>query len=93
MQHQQYTEEGGSAEMPKYQSHKKVWALKIKHISYIEPAQYQIVPEESGYAPIDVSTGWMEKHQPQVGGYYVVYKDGYASYSPAAAFEEGYTKL
>lgn len=30
------------------------------------------------------------KHGPQVGGYYVVYADGYISYSPAAAFEDGY---
>jgi hypothetical protein len=32
----------------------------------------------------------MHKHKPQVGGYYVLYKDGYASFSPASAFEEGY---
>ena len=34
----------------------------------------------------------MKRHQPQVGGYYVVYApDGYASFSPADVFEEGYT--
>lgn len=26
-------------------------------------------------------------------GYYVVYTDGYVSWSPAKAFEEGYTKV
>lgn len=26
-------------------------------------------------------------------GYYVVYDDGYKSWSPAKAFEEGYTKI
>ena len=35
---------------------------------------------------------FMDKHSPQVGGYYVVYKDGYKSYSPAQAFEEGYKR-
>jgi hypothetical protein len=28
-----------------------------------------------------------------VGGYYVVYEDGYDSFSPAAAFEAGYAAL
>ena len=28
-----------------------------------------------------------------VGGYYVVYEDGYKSFSPAGAFESGYTPL
>ncbi len=43
--------------------------------------------------PIDVSGAWMAKHEPQVGGYYVVYEDGYTSFSPADAFEKGYTKI
>ena len=30
---------------------------------------------------------------PEVGGYYVVHKDGYKSFSPANAFEEGYTRI
>ena len=29
----------------------------------------------------------------QVGGYYVVYTGGYKSWSPAEAFEDGYTKV
>jgi len=36
---------------------------------------------------------YLRQHRPEVGGYYVVYKDGYKSYSPAKAFEEGYTRL
>ena len=36
---------------------------------------------------------YMHKHKPQVGGYYVVYKDGYKSFSPAEAFETGYEKI
>ncbi|MCK9988658.1 MAG: hypothetical protein AzoDbin1_05130 [Azoarcus sp.] len=28
-----------------------------------------------------------------VGGYYVVYEDGYKSFSPAIAFESGYTRI
>jgi hypothetical protein len=35
----------------------------------------------------------MTKHNPQVGGYYVMYKDGYQSWSPASEFEDGYTRI
>jgi len=34
-----------------------------------------------------------QEHNPQPGGYFVVYKDGYKSFSPAKAFEEGYTRI
>jgi hypothetical protein len=51
-----------------------------------------ITPAERGFGAFFVSKEWMDKHNPQVGGYYVVYKDGYKSFSPAKAFEEGYTR-
>lgn len=52
-----------------------------------------ITPVENGYAPFAVSPEYCRKHKPQVGGYYVRYKDGYESFSPAQAFEEGYTRV
>lgn len=90
-------------EMPKYQSHKQVWALKIKAIVLDSDLAKEtnretdgsatITPEEEGYAPFKVDAEYVRKHKPFVGGYYVVYKDGYKSFSPAEAFEEGNTKL
>ncbi len=90
-------------EMPKYQSHKKVWALKIKEVfldSVLAQTQQRettggalIVPVEEGYAPFTVNAEYVRKHDPKAGGYYVVYDDGYKSWSPAEAFESGYTKL
>jgi len=90
-------------EMPRYQCHKKVVALKIKAIDLdIEKARAEdretdgsatITPEEEGYAPFKVDVFYLCKHQPQAGGYYVVYDDGYKSYSPAEAFESGYTLI
>ena len=87
-----------SVEMPKYKSHKEVWALKIKSIVRDGEGENRdsdgsaiITPEEEGYAPFRVEGDYLHKHKPQVGGYYVVYKDGYKSYSPAEAFEEGNT--
>jgi len=40
-----------------------------------------------------VSAEFLAKHKPEVGGYWVQYADGYQSFSPAAAFEEGYTRI
>jgi hypothetical protein len=40
-----------------------------------------------------VTVDYLIKHQPKVGGYYVEYEDGYASWSPAEAFESGYDQL
>lgn len=89
-----------SAQMPKYKCHKEVWALKIKSISFDDIEEKSIsvneeiatiTPEEEGYAPFRVSFGYCNKHNPQKGGYYVVYKDGYQSFSPADVFEEGYS--
>lgn len=95
------------AEMPRYKCHKEVWALKIKAISYdsdiakLEGRETDgsaiITPEESGYAPFRVNHAFVHKRLPAsgpiVGGYFVVYKDGYKSFSPADAFEEGYTRI
>lgn len=51
-----------------------------------------IVPEQ-GYSPFEVSREYLDKHQPEAGGYYVRYADGYESFSPASAFEKGYTRI
>ena len=86
-----------SREMPKYECYKKVWALKIEAIEFeansAEDGTAIIRPADDGYAPFVVGREYMEKHKPEVGGYYVVYEDGYKSFSPASAFESGYTRV
>lgn len=83
--------------MPKYKCHKEVWALKIKAIVKDGEGEMDgsvmITLEEQGYAPFEVDAVYMQKHKPEVGGYYVLYKGGYKSFSPAAEFEEGYSKM
>lgn len=86
-----------AAEMPRYRCHKEVWALKIASVA---PGRMDgngpgstLVFEDSHYLPLSIGEDWIAKHNPQDGGYLVAYRDGYLSFSPAAAFEEGYTKL
>lgn len=64
-----------------------------------------LYPEDSkGYAPFKVDSEFIRKHLSEKEakeyslleaedsqGYYVVYEDGYKSWSPAEAFEAGYT--
>lgn len=87
-------------EMPRYRCHKNVWALKIRSIQQApadcpspDGGSWRITPENTDYAPFDVPHAWYDKHRPQEGGYYVVYSDGYNSYSPAKAFEDGYSLI
>ena len=86
---------GAEAELPKYKCHKVVHAAKITEITSQDAdgdlTHALIFDEISGFQTItDV---WKEKHDPHVGGYYVVYEDGYTSFSPGDAFEAGYSKI
>ena len=82
-----------SQEMPKYECHKKVWALKIGGIVADQHGGVYFQPVEEGYDKVPLSPEYVAKHRPERGGYYVVYEDGYKSFSPAGAFESGYTPL
>ena len=91
---------GVATPMPQYKSHKTVWALKIKDIKPYgfeenceHDGSYVIFPEDNRYAPFRVSGEYCDKHKPKAGGYFVQYKDGYQSWSPAQAFEEGYERV
>ena len=87
-------------ELPRYKCHKEVHALKIKSIEkHNEGEQAEsdgsamLTPTDHRYDRIHVDHEYMRKHKPHPGGYYVVYKDGYKSFSPAEQFEHGYTLL
>lgn len=92
---------GDSAmKLPKYKCHKEVRAAKIVAVENgddgkarvltvrIDGNDHRIVPGE----------GWWKRAAiPDVtaiaSGYYVQYDDNYASWSPAKAFEDGYTRV
>jgi len=78
--------------LPRYRCIKDVYALKIAEvIPHVDSVT--LVFDNSKYASKLMDINWANKHEPQEGGYYVVYKDGYQSYSPAKAFEEGYIPI
>ena len=79
--------------MPSYKSHKVVQALKIKLIELKDDGGMVFWPVEEGYDPVPLDPAYVVKHAPVSGGYYVVYADGYESWSPAKAFEEGYKRI
>ena len=78
--------------MPMYTYLKGTWAIKIKNIEHDTtisggPNKATLVSE---YGMCLVSAEYMTKHKPQVGGYFIIYEDGYQSFLPADAFESGY---
>jgi len=84
--------------MPRWKCHKEVHAFKIREIRMIgEPPvsgdQHRALLVSTDGGGVVVTAEYMKKHRPQVGGYYVLYEDGYHSFSPCAAFESGYARI
>ena len=88
--------------MDRYKSHKIVEAARIVGLpGFGEGRQATasrtvwIEPVSGAKESIEVPADWFtaQGSRAQIGGYLVRYEDGYISYSPAKAFEEGYTLL
>lgn len=86
-------------ELPRWKSHKEVWAEKITGVRTPEEVD-GVILHLRGDFQIRVGLEWVGRHTPEsgaltdlVGGYFVRYADGYESWSPAKAFEEGYTLI
>ncbi len=77
-------------ELPRFQCHKIVRAAKILIVIRSEG---KVSLDLEGVGGIEVSAEFDAKHHPTHGGYFVVYEDGYQSFSPAKAFEDGYTPI
>jgi hypothetical protein len=82
-------------EWPEYRSHKIVRAAKIVN-QELDKAGNIIALEVD---PGDGAKEWFKATEPamtargELGGYAVIYDDGYKSVSPAKIFEDGYTKV
>jgi len=77
-------------EMPRYKCHKEVRALKIKELRLDDERGLMLAFSDERYAPIPITGEWNRVHAPLPGGYFVVYADGYRSFSSAETFESGY---
>ena len=88
------TERRTATQLPRWRSHKVVEGFKIVGFM-LEPGQRARLTGcgPDGVCSVVVSKAYIDKHAPKVGGYYVRYEDGYESWSPAAAFEAGYTEI
>lgn len=85
--------------LPEWQSHKKVLGDRIEREEVKGLALEGRVRHQWFLrcgAIIDASDE-LQRRVPAtvspIGGYYVRYEDGFESWSPAKAFEEGYTKV
>lgn len=81
------------AMLPQWKCHKVVQAGKITFMAKDEPNQLLMVHAEPSNMPFAVPLDFLHRHNPERGGYFVVYEDGYISYSPADVFEAGYHEL
>lgn len=79
-------------ELPQYQRAQKAGALRIAAI-IPNPRGVELHFENTRYAPIQVSTGWVSQHMPDVGGYFMVMEDGFDGFRSAAQFDAEYTPV
>lgn len=77
------------ASLPQYQCHKKVWALQIDRIDEFDMIHFRT----PGFAPKPAPERLFARGRPWPGDYLVKYDNGYWSWSPRKAFEEGYTRI
>lgn len=79
------------ASLPHWRCIKEVDGDLITEIQYdVSRQKHTLILQEFG--PREVSWKYINKHEPKVGGYFVVYPDGYESFSPAPAFIDGYVR-
>ncbi len=78
-----------------YRCYKTVWAMKIDKINHLSDKvdddngdRYELVSSVGN--TVVVTSTYIQRYSPYSGGYYVMYTDGYESFSPAKAFEDGY---
>lgn len=94
------SERAAAAKLPRWRSHKQVWADRIiERRYYSETAdggeRTEVWTLEGG--GVIQAFGSLRSRVPTdrspVGGYYILYDDGYESWSPASAFEDGYRRV
>lgn len=81
------------ARYTRYKCHKEVFGLLIREIRHEFSHGKDVallVPQEASFEPVQVTSEWAVNHNAVAPGYFVIYDDGYQSWSPVEAFEKGY---
>lgn len=80
--------------LPRFSCHKVVRAARVTGIRRDE-ADGHTTTLEFGDMGLEwpVTHDFVKRHDPHVGGFFVVYDDGHQSFSPARAFLAGYEAL
>jgi len=83
-------------ELPQYKCHKIVGAAKVERVEVVREhpnrdAIFVLILE--GGRTLNVQPHFYYEKCVTVGGYIVRYEDGYWSFSPADAFEDGYSLI
>lgn len=89
--------------IPTWQCHKQVRADKIVEITGLIKTKNVGMSAVADYSDIGLRldcgavitpvVGFFNRGMPKVGDFFVQYKDGYESWSPSAAFLEGYSEV
>lgn len=79
-----------AAEMPRYTSHKTVHALEISAVGDALADGGRSIAFVEKFLGKTLPAAMFSRYVPVPGDFYVVYADGYESFSPRKAFLEGY---
>lgn len=77
-------------QLPRWKCNKEVWGDKIVEIRRDGRDTFWVL---ACGRTVYVRAAWAARGAPEVGDYYVLYDDGHNSWSPAKAFEDGYTRI
>ena len=79
-------------ELPQYQNHAVVSAIRVASIHSDADGRWLITPVLIDVPPFEVGAEYVQKHNPVAGGYYVTGADG-EGFIPASAFERDHTLI
>ena len=80
--------------LPQWKCHKVVRAAKIASTQEMDDRWYVELVDIPGLeGMLSVDPAVFARGVPEQGDYLVAYDDSYVSWSPAKAFEEGYTRI
>lgn len=91
-----FTEVYGVAKLPVWKSHKLIFGDRILQVQHdpLQPGEIWWKLEGGGLVHVEKSLyARVPIGIPPAGGFFVRYEDGYESWSPAGAFEGGYTRI